>query len=106
MTQKVINSDIDVLIDALRSLGGGAFLSETAKNLKTAINSVVSTSKPASVTLKLTIKPDQHESGQIVVFGQNGLNLPKEPVKTRFYVSNEMLPSRNAPEQLVFDFKK
>ncbi|MBR8466356.1 hypothetical protein KDE13_08420 [Campylobacter sp. faydin G-140] len=106
MTQTVVNSDIDVLIDALRSLGGGAFLSETSKNLKTAINSVVQTEKSANITLKLTIKPDQHEKGQIVVFGSNSVILPKEPIKTRFYVSKEMLPSRNAPDQLVFDFKK
>ena len=53
------------------------------------------------MSIKLNIKPDANSEGEIIVFGTTGVNLPKEPIRTRFYVSENLLPVRNAPNQLV-----
>ncbi|AQW80771.1 hypothetical protein CPIN17260_0443 [Campylobacter pinnipediorum subsp. pinnipediorum] len=104
MNQTVVNNDIDILIEALRSLGGGSLLAQTANNLKDAISAVQSTKKTASVNIKITVKTDPNSENEIVVFGTTGVTLPKEPIKTRFYVSREFLPTRTAPDQLVMTF--
>lgn len=103
MTQTIVNNDVDVLIDALRSLGAGALLSQAADNLKSAIGAVQSTNKAASINIKINVKPDPNSSGEIIVFGTTSANLPKEPIKARFYVSNEFLPVRNAPNQMLLN---
>lgn len=97
----IVNSDIDVLVDALRSLGAGALLGAAAENLKEAIRAVQMTGKTAGVTIKISVKSDPNSEGEVLVFGTTSASLPKEPVKARFYVSNELLPVRNAPNQLV-----
>ena len=93
----IVNSDIDVLVDALRSLGAGAPLGAAAENLKEAIRAVQITGKTAGVTIKISVKSDPNSEGEVLVFGTTSASLPK----ARFYVSNELLPVRNAPNQLV-----
>lgn len=101
MEPQIVSKDVDVLVECLRSLGAGMLLSQTANNLKEAISAVKATGKVASVSIKLNIKPDTNSEGEIIVFGTTGVNLPKEPVRARFYVSESLLPVRNAPNQLV-----
>lgn len=103
MTPTIVNNDIDVLIDALKSLGTGALLTQAANNLKDAVSAVQSTNKAASINIKINVKPDPNSSGEIIVFGTTSANLPKEPIKARFYVSNEFLPVRNAPNQMLLN---
>lgn len=102
MEPQIVSKDVDVLVECLRSLGAGALLSQTANNLKEAISAVKATGKAASVSIKLNIKPDTNSEGEIIVFGTTGVNLPKEPIRARFYVSESLLPVRNAPNQMVF----
>lgn len=101
----IVNNDIDVLVDALKSLGAGALLSESANNLKKAIGAVRTTGKTANITIKITVKQDQNSDGEIIMFGSNSVSLPKEPVKARFFVSENLLPTRTAPNQMVMNFK-
>ena len=101
MEPQIVSKDVDVLVECLRSLGAGMLLSQTANNLKEAISAVKATGKAASVSIKLNIKPDTNSEGEIIVFGTTGVNLPKEPIRARFYVSESLLPVRNAPNQLV-----
>ncbi len=106
MTQTVVSNEIDVLIDALKTLGNGALLSETASNVKKVIAAVSQTNKTANLSIRITIKPDANSSGEIVVYGSNTISLPKEPVRARFYVDKDMLPVRDIPGQLTFEFNK
>ncbi|MBR8462963.1 hypothetical protein KDD93_00030 [Campylobacter sp. faydin G-24] len=54
MNPTIVSNDTNIFMDALRSLGVSVLLSQAIKNLR----AVRETNKSASVTVKLTIKPD------------------------------------------------
>lgn len=98
----IVDDEIDIFIDALKSLGAGAFLKEAATNMKKAVIASQNTNKTASITLKISVKNDC--SGEILLFGSTNATLPKEPIRSRFYVSKNMLPVRNEPGQKLLNF--
>lgn len=97
---EIVSEEMDSFCEALKGLGNGAFLNEAIVNLKKAMEAASFEGKNASITLKLTIKPSDVE-GAINVIGTNSLTLPKPQIKSSFYISEQMLPTRQQPKQLV-----
>lgn len=97
---EVVSEEMDSFCEALKGLGNGAFLSEAIANLKKAMEAVSFEGKNASITLKLTIKPSDVEN-TINIIGTNSVLLPKPQIKSAFYVSEQMLPTRTQPKQMI-----
>ncbi|WP_297814037.1 hypothetical protein [uncultured Helicobacter sp.] len=97
---EIVSEEMDSFCEALKGLGNGAFLSEAIANLKKAMEVVSFEGKNASITLKLTIKPSDVEN-TINIIGTNSVCLPKPQIKSAFYVSEQMLPTRTQPKQIV-----
>lgn len=97
---EIVSEEMDSFCEALKGLGNGAFLNESVANLKKAMEVVSFEGKNASITLKLIIKPSDVE-GAINIVGTNAITLPKPQIKSSFYISEQMLPTRVQPKQLV-----
>ncbi|MDE5602629.1 MAG: hypothetical protein K2I71_01745 [Helicobacter sp.] len=100
INSEIVSEEMDSFCEALKGLGNGAFLNESIANLKKAMEAASFEGKNASITLKLIIKPSDVE-GAINVIGTNSLTLPKPQIKSSFYISEQMLPTKEQPKQIL-----
>ena len=100
INSEIVSEEMDSFCEALKGLGNGQFLSESIANLKKAMEAASYEGKNASITLKLILKPSDVE-GAINVIGTNSLTLPKPQIKSSFYISEQMLPTKEQPKQIL-----
>ncbi|MDR1007544.1 MAG: hypothetical protein LBL65_03125 [Campylobacteraceae bacterium] len=90
----IVDNEIDIFVNALRSLGAGGFMKEATENLKKAIREAAVTKKSATITMRVTVKSD--EEGEIVLLGNNMVQLPRTLIKARYFISPKTILLSNA----------
>lgn len=97
-------AEIEILIDAMKSIGGGELTRQAASNLQAAVKATCLEDKKSSVTIVLTIQKTNDE--MITISGSTKANLPAQRIQGAFFVNHQTyLPQRNRPNQSVMEFK-
>ena len=98
-------AEIEILIEAMKSIGGGELTRQAAENLQRAVKATCLEDKKSSVTIVLTIQKTNDE--MITISGSTKATLPAQKISGAFFVNHQTyLPQRNRPNQMVMDFKK
>lgn len=98
-------AEIEILIEAMKSIGGGELTRQAADNLQRAVKATCLEDKKSSVTIVLTIQKTNDE--MITISGSTKATLPAQKISGAFFVNHQTyLPQRNRPNQTVIDFKK
>ena len=98
-------AEIEILIEAMKSIGGGELTRQAADNLQRAVKATCLEDKKSSVTIVLTIQKTNDE--MITISGSTKATLPAQKISGAFFVNHQTyLPQRNRPNQLVMDFRK
>lgn len=98
-------AEIEILIEAMKSIGGGELTRQAANNLQKAVKATCLEDKKSSVTIVLTIAKTNDE--MITISGSTKASLPAQKISGAFFVNHQTyLPQRNRPNQTVIDFKK
>ncbi|MFW2606225.1 hypothetical protein [Aliarcobacter butzleri] len=97
--------DVEVFIDAFKSIGGGHLALQVAQNLQKAVKSTYLNEKKSSISINIDIHKANDE--MITLTGTTKANLPANKITGAFFVNQQtFLPSRNRPDQLVMTFDK
>lgn len=98
-------AEIEILIEAMKSIGGGELTRQAADNLQKAVKATCLEDKKSSITIVLTIQKTNDE--MITISGSTKASLPAQKISGAFFVNHQTyLPQRNRPNQTVIDFKK
>ncbi len=98
-------AEIEILIEAMKSIGGGELTRQAADNLQRAVKATCLEDKKSSVTIVLTIQKTNDE--MITISGSTKATLPAQKISGAFFVNHQTyLPQRNRPNQMVMDFRK
>ena len=98
-------AEIEILIEAMKSIGGGELTRQAAENLQRAVKATCLEDKKSSVTIVLTIQKTNDE--MITISGSTKATLPAQKISGAFFVNHQTyLPQRNRPNQMVMDFRK
>jgi hypothetical protein len=98
-------AEIEILIEAMKSIGGGELTRQAADNLQRAVKATCLEDKKSSVTIVLTIAKTNDE--MITISGSTKATLPAQKISGAFFVNHQTyLPQRNRPNQMVMDFRK
>ena len=102
---EILPDEINVLIDAMKSIGGGELTRQAAQNLQKAVKSTYLNEKKSSISINIDIHKANDE--MITLTGTTKANLPANKITGAFFVNQQtFLPSRNRPDQLVMTFDK
>lgn len=105
MDNSIYPAEIETLIDAMKSIGGGELTRQAAENLQRAVKATVIEDKKSSVTIVLTISKTNDE--MITISGSTKASLPTQKISGAFFVNHQTyLPTRNRPNQSVIDFNR
>lgn len=98
-------AEIEILIEAMKSIGGGELTRQAAENLQRAVKATCLEDKKSSVTIVLTIQKTNDE--MITISGSTKATLPAQKISGAFFVNHQTyLPQRNRPNQMVMEFNK
>ncbi len=98
-------AEIEILIEAMKSIGGGELTRQAAENLQRAVKATCLEDKKSSVTIVLTIQKTNDE--MITISGATKATLPAQKISGAFFVNHQTyLPQRNRPNQMVMEFNK
>ena len=98
-------AEIEILIEAMKSIGGGELTRQAAENLQRAVKATCLEDKKSSVTIVLTINKTNDE--MITISGSTKATLPAQKISGAFFVNHQTyLPQRNRPNQMVMEFNK
>lgn len=98
-------AEIEILIEAMKSIGGGELTRQAADNLQKAVKATCLEDKKSSIIIELTISKTNDE--MITISGSTRAKLPAQKISGAFFVNHQTyLPQRNRPNQTVIDFKK
>lgn len=98
-------AEIEILIEAMKSIGGGELTRQAADNLQRAVKATCLEDKKSSVTIVLTIHKTNDE--MITISGSTKATLPAQKISGAFFVNHQTyLPQRNRPNQMVMEFNK
>ena len=102
---EIYPAEIETLIDAMKSIGGGELTRQAASNLQKAVKATCLEDKKSSIIIELTISKTNDE--MITISGSTRAKLPTQKIQGAFFVNHQTyLPTRNRPNQMVMDFKK
>lgn len=102
---EIYPAEIETLIDAMKSIGGGELTRQAASNLQKAVKATCLEDKKSSIIIELTISKTNDE--MITISGSTRAKLPTQKITGAFFVNHQTyLPTRNRPNQMVMDFKK
>lgn len=101
---EILPDEINVLIDAMKSIGGGELTRQAAANLQKAVKATCLEDKKSSVIIELTISKSNDE--MITITGSTRAKLPTHQITGAFFVNHQTyLPQRDRPNQMVMNFK-
>jgi hypothetical protein len=101
----IFPGEVQALIDAIQSIGGGALSQKAADNLQKAVKATVLQGKKSTVSITLSIKKANDE--MITIEGDTKASIPSTPIAGGFFYNpRTFMPSRNRQDQMVMDFKK
>lgn len=102
---EILPDEINVLIDAMKSIGGGELTRQAAANLSKAVKATCLEDKKSSVIIELTISKSNDE--MITIAGSTRAKLPTHQISGAFFVNHQTyLPQRDRPNQMVMNFTK
>ncbi|OCL85714.1 hypothetical protein AAX26_01781 [Aliarcobacter thereius] len=97
-------ADVEVFIDAFKSIGGGNLALQVAQNLQKAVKNTYINEKKSSISINIDIIKTNDE--MISLSGSTKANLPVQRISGAFFVNQQtFLPSRNRPDQMLMNFK-
>lgn len=101
----ILPGEVQELIDAIKSIGGGALSQQAANNLQKAVKATVLQNKKSTVNITLSIKKSGDD--MIVIDGTTKANIPTTPISGGFFYNpRTFMPSRNRQDQLVMNLNK
>jgi len=102
---EIVPSEIESLIEAMKSVGGGELTQQAANNLQKAVKATMIEGKKSTITITLGIIRTNEE--MITIEGTTKATLPTPKISGAFFVNKQSyLPTRNRPDQAVIDFNK
>lgn len=102
---EIYPAEIETLIEAMKSIGGGELTRQAAANLQSAVKATCIEDKKSSVIIELTINKTNDE--MITISGSTKAKLPAQKISGAFFVNHQTyLPQRNRPNQTVMEFNK
>ena len=102
---EIFPAEIESLIDAMKSIGGGQLTQQAANNLQQAVKATCIEDKKSSITITLTVSKTNDE--MITITGSTKATLPAQKIQGAFFVNHQTyLPTRNRPNQMVMEFNK
>lgn len=102
---KIYPAEVETLIEAMKSIGGGEFTRQAASNLQKAVKATYTEGKKSSITMVIEISKTNEEL--VTLTGSTKANLPVRKIAGAFFVNQQtFLPSRNRPDQLVMNFNE
>jgi hypothetical protein len=102
---KILPGEVESLIDALKSVGGGNLTRDAATNLQKCIKATVLEGKKSTITITLDIKKQGDD--MIIIEGATKANIPIKKMSAGFFYSqSNFLPSRNRQDQMTMPFNK
>lgn len=101
----IVPNEIEALIDAMKSVGGGELTQMAATNLQKVVKATMLEGKNSTIQINLKIVKTNEE--MIIIEGTTKATLPTPKITGAFFVDKQKyLPSRNRPDQMVMDFNK
>ncbi len=95
--------EVQSLIEAIQSIGGGLLSQQAATNLQKAVKATVLQGKKSSIVITLNIKKANDE--MVTIEGTTKANIPQTPIAGGFFFNQRTyMPSRNRQDQMVIDF--
>ncbi|MCT7489101.1 hypothetical protein AAHK07_09275 [Aliarcobacter cryaerophilus] len=96
--------EIEVLIEAMKSIGGGELTRQAAENLQKAVKATYLNDKKSSISIVIEITKSNDEI--VTLTGSTKATLPANKISGAFFVNQKtFLPTRNRPDQTVMVFK-
>ncbi|HAC70147.1 MAG TPA: hypothetical protein DCF41_00330 [Arcobacter skirrowii] len=103
--KEIYPAEIETLIEAMKSIGGGELTRQAAENLQKAVKATYLNDKKSSIQIVIEITKTNDE--MITLTGSTKANLPANKIQGAFFVNQKtFLPSRNRPNQMVMEFNK
>lgn len=101
MENQILPGQVQSLIDALKSIGGGELSEQAADHLQQAVKAAMVEGKKASITIKLEITKVNSE--MITVVGSSEAKIPKAKPSGSFFVDpmTNYSIGRNRPNQQI-----
>lgn len=97
--------EIETLIEAMKSIGGGELTRQAAENLQKAVKATYLNNKKSSISIVIDIQKTNDE--MITLTGSTKATLPTPKISGAFFVNQQtFLPTRNRPDQMVINFNK
>ena len=102
---EIFPAEIEALIEAMKSIGGGELTRQAAENLQKAVKATYLNDKKSSISITIEITKSNDE--MITLTGSTKATLPANKISGAFFVNQStFLPSRNRPNQMVMDFNR
>lgn len=100
----IVPGEVQALIEAIKTIGGGALSQQAATKLSEAVKATVLLGKNSSVTIQLKIKKANEE--MITIEGNTKATIPQAPISAGFFYSQQnYMPSRNRQDQMTIPFE-
>lgn len=101
----ILPGEVQGLIDAIKSIGGGSLSQQAANNLQKAVKATVLQGKKSTINITLAIKKSGDD--MITIEGTTKANIPITPISGGFFYNpRTFMPSRNRQDQLVMNLKQ